>query len=93
MSGEKKPTNHIIGHARTIQTAVLACEYLRARHRSTRGIHPDMISYRFKEPTEQNGFWSADIMVVMYSELPLDMAGRLVDECRAFIAGRGEIWA
>lgn len=93
LDNEPKEVNHIIGCARTIQTAVLVVEYLRTRSISC-GIHGDMIRYAFKEPTAQNGNWSADIIVKTHSiSIPdLKQSHELVEICRAFVAGRGEIW-
>jgi len=92
-----KPEIHKIGSARTIQTAVLVCEYLRrvcANPQSS--IHGDCIRYRFTEPSSTNGFWSADILVDVYgaySKEQDDALSNMVTVCRAFVAGRGEIWA
>lgn len=86
-------TNHIIGHARTIQTAVLVIEYLAGR---TPEIHRDRIQYRFTDPTPSNGFWSAEIYVTLYGDesVKLDREiSRMVETCRAFVAGAGEVWA
>jgi len=89
---EPKLNNHIIGHARTIQTAVLVCEYLRkALAQPHSSVHPDTISYWMQEPSADNGFWSADI-VIRTAELDLKTSNRFVNTCRAFVAGRGEIW-
>lgn len=67
---------------------------LRQRHAAPHGsIHPSTIEYRFKEPTAANGNWSADIMVVAYDYPDDKDMTRIVDACRAFVAGRGEIWA
>lgn len=85
-------TRNIVGSTRTIQTAVLVCEYLKARlARPHSNVSPDSISYLFKTPTEQNGFWTADIMVTM-DDMDLKVSDKFVDICRAFVAGRGEIW-
>ncbi len=86
---------HIIGCCRSIPTAVLVCEYLRERCAIRCKINPDSIAYVFKEPTEANGWWLADIVVNSYSlDVPnLESSGILVDACRAFVAGRGEVWA
>lgn len=82
----------IIGAARTIQTAVLAVEYLRARCCQPHSdVHESRVQYRFKEPTESNGWWSADIYVD--GELGLADSSLFVSICRAFVAGRGEVWA
>jgi hypothetical protein len=89
---------HIVGSARTIATAVLCVEYLRARLANPQSeIRADQIGYRFKEPTDKNGWWSSDIGVTTYSEshaysLPEPLGSRFVEVCRAFVAGRGEIW-
>lgn len=92
MSKEQEKINHVIGHARTIATTLLAVEYLRAH--MWKDIHGDQISFRFKDPTAQNGFWSSDIIVVTYSiAIPdLETSNKMVSMCRAFVAGRGEIW-
>ncbi len=89
------PVRHRIGSARTIQTAVLVCEYLRERCALECGINPDAISYVFTNATEANGWWSADIIVTTYSSgIPnLENSHVLVNTCRAFVAGRGEVWA
>jgi hypothetical protein len=83
---------HKIGSARTIQTAVLVCEYLRcALGQPQSEVHPDQIRYHFYDPTDENGFWTADI-IVEANQLSLEDSHRFVDICRAFVAGRGEIW-
>jgi hypothetical protein len=82
----EKPTNHIIGSARTIRTAVMCVEYLRARKLSE-CYPPNAIKYRFQDPTPANGQWSAEIYVEMYGYLPLNVSSSLVDLCRAFVAG------
>lgn len=91
---EPRQVRHLIGSTRTIQTAVLVCEYLRKRCALECKINPDSISYVFKDPTPDNGWWSADIVVTTYSfDSPsLDASHILVNTCRAFVAGRGEIW-
>lgn len=85
-------TRNIIGSTRTIQSAVLVCEYLKKRLAKPHSdVHPDFISYSFKTPTEENGFWMADIIVTM-NNMDLKTSNNFVDICRAFVAGRGEIW-
>lgn len=92
---QPKTINHIIGSARTIQTAVLVVEYLKAgcAHPHS-NIQPAQIKYRFKDPTPSNGWWSAEIIVETYAidGLSLDDSSKFVSICRAFVAGRGEIW-
>ena len=93
----KKLVRHKIGCTRTIETAILVCEYLRATCASPHSIvHPDRIRYHFTDPTPQNGWWSADIIVDTYEPnemLKMDNAlTMMVRICRAFVAGRGEIW-
>lgn len=89
---------HIVGSARTIGTAVLVVEYLRAKLADPQTtIRQDQISYRFKNPTETNGYWSADIGITTFNEieaysLPFELGTKFVDACRAFVAGRGEGW-
>lgn len=95
--GQVQVTRHKIGCARTIQTAILVCEYLRATCASPlSSIHGDRIRYWFTDPTPSNGFWSADIIVETYSgedALKVDKTlSEMVTVCRAFVAGRGEIW-
>jgi hypothetical protein len=93
MSEDVRQLNHIVGSTRTIQTAVLVVEYLSGR---TSALHRDRFSYRFKDPTEQNGWWSADILVTTYGDESLKFdaeISKLVELCRAFVAGRGEVWA
>lgn len=89
-----RPTScriNIIGHARTIKTAVAVVEFLRSRKLSP-CYAPDQIQYRFKEPNASNGFWSSDIVVQTQGHLPLDVSSHLCDLCRAFVAGAGEVW-
>jgi hypothetical protein len=86
----KQPFTYLIGHTRTIQTAVLVVAYLQQRFF---GIPLGQIKYRFIDPTSFNGWCSAEI--ILESELydyNLDNL-KLVSICRAFVAGRGEIWA
>lgn len=91
MSEEPEQFNHIIGSTRTIRSAVMVCAYLSLRYPE---IPPHRISYRFKEANEKNGFWLADIVVVTYgSQLEGKLAHELVEVCRAFTAGAGEVWA
>lgn len=95
---EVKPIRHRIGSARTIRTAVMVCEYLRARacqpHSS---IHESAVSFYFNEPDKANGFWSADIIVTIhgdkYDKQQDQDLSRMVELCRAFVAGAGEVWA
>lgn len=90
-----KLTRHKIGSARTIRTAVLVVAYLQSRCAQPHSeILAQSIHYSFTEPTEKNGFWSADIIVDSYDSLRDDKAiSKMVDTCRAFVAGAGEIWA
>ena len=89
---DNKPIRHKIGGTRTIQTAVLVCEFLLERFSEfPRGT----VHYHFLDPTPQNGFWSADIIVDLYGAYDAKKDKRLsemVEVCRAFVAGRGEIW-
>jgi hypothetical protein len=87
MEDKKKPVRHKIGAARTIETAVLCVAYLQEhffpiKHR---------IEYTFTDPTPQNGYWSSDIIVEAY-EMSEKESREYVQVCRAFVAGRGEIW-
>jgi hypothetical protein len=77
---------HKIGCTRSIQSAVLVCEYLRERTQFA-------ISYAFTEPTDRNGWWSADILITTYGKYNDAELSKAVEVCRAFVAGRGEIWA
>jgi len=85
-----EPINHVIGHARTIRTAIMCVEYLRARHFTN--LHADMFTFRFTDPTPANGFWSGEIIVRCYRELDIAESHELVEVCRAFVAGAGEVW-
>lgn len=80
---------HKIGSTRSIQSAVLVCEYLRERVQFSR----EAISYHFTDPTDRNGWWSADILVATYGKYDDAEVSKAVEICRAFVAGRGEIWA
>jgi hypothetical protein len=93
-TGDKKLV-HKIGCTRSIQTAVLVVQYLKERHaRPHSEIGAESIRYCFTEPTDRNGWWSADIVVDSYDSLRDDQAlSEMVNTCRAFVAGRGEIWA
>lgn len=83
---------HKIGGARTIQTTILVCQYLRDKLASPHSeVHPDMIRYHFTEPTQGNGFWTSDI-IVEHANLTNKTASEFVSVCRAFVAGAGEIW-
>lgn len=87
-----KPTRHKIGSARTIQTAVLVVAYLSSGHPR---FGDGRTRYIFTDPTSGNGWWSADIIVDTWGEYDptLDKElSQMVHECRAFAAGRGEIW-
>lgn len=90
-------TRHKIGCTRTIKSAILVCEYLRSVCATPHScIHGDRIRYYFTDPTPRNGFWSADIIVETFSnesgpEVQLVLS-EMVKVCRAYVAGRGEIW-
>ncbi len=84
----EQEVNHIIGCTRTIQTAVLVVAYLKTRWPNIKG----RFEYRVKDPTPSNGYWSSDILVVKYG-LGLEHESEIIGACRAFVAGRGEIWA
>lgn len=92
---DTKLYRHKIGSTRTIQTAVLACEYLKKQCSTECKIHAGSITYVFIDPTPENGWWSADIIVTSNSpDVPgLKESSILVDTLRAFVAGRGEVWA
>lgn len=88
-----KKVVHKIGCTRTIQSAVLVVEYLALRIPE---FHRDRFSYFFTEPTQRNGWWSADICITTYGDEGSRLDKRILDAveiCRAFIAGRGEVWA
>ena len=85
---QKEKWVHKIGCTRSIQSAVLVCEYLRQQT----SFPKDLIAYHFTDPTDQNGWWSADILVTTYGKYDDAEMTRLVEQCRAFVAGRGEIW-
>jgi len=90
---EKLPLVHKIGSTRSIQSAVLVCEYLRAHCAVPHSfVHPSAIYYHFTEPTDRNGWWSADILVRANRGADMKALDVMVDICRAFVAGRGEIW-
>lgn len=86
-----KVVTHRIGATRTIQTAVLVLAYL--SHYFPQ-IAPHRIHYVFKDVSDKNGFWTADIMVdsYEYSKREEALIDSMVGICRAFVAGRGEIW-
>lgn len=91
LDGEK-PVKHLIGCTRTIKTAVLVCEYLSQRCVGT-SIGRESIHYVFKDPTPNNGYWSADIIVDSYNPaIDYKTISNMVEVCRAFVAGAGEIW-
>lgn len=83
---EEQVIRHKIGATRTVQTAVLVCAYLRERLRESN------ISFYATNASDQNGFWVTDIIVTNHA-LSLEKSSELVEACRAFVAGRGEIWA
>ena len=89
---ETKHIRHKIGSARTIKTAVLVCQYLNDKccfpHSE---VNKDRVIYEFKDPSPQNGFWPADIFIDQ-EIVSLADSTRFVRECRAFVAGAGEIW-
>lgn len=80
---------HKIGCTRSIQSAVLVCEYLSGRVRFNR----EAITYAFTDPTDRNGWWSADILVTTWGECDARELTKAIEICRAFVAGRGEIWS
>lgn len=92
-AGRKAVTvRHKIGGTRTTRTAVLVCEYLRDKCAQPHSeVHPDSIRYHFIDPTPQNGFWSADI-IIEHHALTEKTSHEFVTVCRAFVAGAGEIW-
>ncbi len=88
-----KALRHKIGDARTIKTAVLVCEFLKSRHcHPHSGVPRDAVHYAFIDPTPENGYWSADIVVDMPIDWNMKESECFVDTCRAFVAGAGEIW-
>jgi len=91
----KPPTHHIIGHARTIKTTLLCVEYLRQRHGYPQSdLRGDLINFRFYDPTGGNGYWSSDIFVDVYEgqEFGEELCSAMINSCRAFVAGAGEVW-
>ena len=90
MSDEAKPIRHKIGSTRSIQTAVLVCEYLKKRCAISCNIPGDSVSFYCTDPTERNGFWTCDIIVTLWKPLAMSASTDLVNTCRAFVAGRGE---
>jgi hypothetical protein len=90
-----KPVRHKIGSTRTVPTAILVTAYLEKRHSVNFG--DGRVHYVFTDPTPDNGFWSADIIADTWGEefdakLDQEMS-EMVNECRAFVAGRGEVWS
>lgn len=88
--------NHIIGHARTVKTTVMVCEYLKLTL-DFKIVHSSCVRYRFTDPQPSNGFWSSDILIVTYKDDGYNKEreeeiDRAVKICRAFVAGAGEIW-
>lgn len=78
---------HKIGCVRSVGTAVRVTAYLNARH------HTDRFHYHFTDCTERNGWWSADILCNTHEAEDIDkLFPEVVSECRAFVAGTGEIW-
>lgn len=88
----------IIGHTRTIRTAILVCEWLGSHLCNPHSaVHPDALRYEFVDPVPANGQWSATIYVEgdldrASGEIDLALTSRFVETCRAFVAGAGEIW-
>ena len=77
---------HKIGCTRTLETAVLCIAYLRERR-----IGNHNIRFVCTQPTDANGYWSTDI-IVDAQEMTDRQSHEYVETCRAFIAGRGEVW-
>lgn len=98
MDETEKKIRSIIGHTRTIRTAVLVCEFLRTCHcKPHSAVLPHAIGYEFTDPTPANGQWSAIIFVhgnldFVSGKVDVGFTNYLVDVCRAFVAGAGEIW-
>lgn len=89
----KKPTRHKVGCTRTIRTAVMVCEYLRERCCKGTALNPTAVHYVFTNPSPDNGFWSADIIVDSWDSVrDQPTLTKCVEVCRAFVAGAGEIW-
>ncbi len=87
-----KHIRHKIGSTRTIRTAVLVCQYLEDKCCAPHSeVHKDRVIYEFKDPSQQNGFWTADILIDQ-NLVTLETSTMFVRECRAFVAGAGEIW-
>lgn len=81
---------HKIGCARTVRTAVMVCAYLNQRNRH---LSSDRFRYVFTEAVGLNGFWLADIICDTYGDEDFDkLFPCAVQECRAFVAGAGEVW-
>lgn len=80
---------HKIGCTRTVKTAVMVTAYLNARY----PYPPSRFVYHFTDAIEHNGWWSADIICLTYDSEDIDkLFPEIVGECRAFVAGAGEIW-
>lgn len=88
---DEQRVRNVVGHARTIRTAVSVCEFLRdaccAPHSK---VSRDRVIYEFKEPSAHNGCWSATILVD--GHMSHEDATLFVVTCRAFVAGAGEVW-
>lgn len=78
----------IIGNTKTIHTAILVVEYLKKRLGNPHSdIAKENITYREIPNGEP---WKFEIGVIV--EMNLKDSNAFVDNCRAFVAGRGEIW-
>lgn len=84
----RKEAGSIVGHTRTIHTAVLVVEYLRDSLAGMLRVDRGRFRYRVYD-TPKDG-WVAEIRVV--GRLGLRESHEIVETCRAFVAGRGEIW-
>lgn len=86
-----KHIRNIVGCTRTLRTAVTVCRYLQDTCCAPHSKVPrDLVKYEFKDPTPENGYWSATILID--GEMEYADATLFVQTCRAFVAGAGEIW-
>jgi hypothetical protein len=83
-AGRIEMTRHIIGGSHTYQTALMCCAYLNARYRE------DSL-FRF-EHTPTDVYHPYIIYCCVPSRAGIDVTGEAVTICRAFVAGRGEVW-
>ena len=99
---EPRVCHNIIGCAKYEQSAMLCVMYLQKRHSHPHSkVPPETVKYRLESrPPGDNSYYDAMWPWTIYVDTQEGEIGGdyqtttlFVDICRAFMAGRGELWA